>query len=231
MKKMPTEKLLGFKNEYDMVCAAQDGDKKAWLALFTNYEDLLMSQLYNVKGLSRQELKSEAVDVFAQEVTKFDRHKVSSENSYSLFSWLWCRVLNRVNKLIRHRKKDVHLYFEDVNAARNGYIYPEKFIKHISSDDDFSPLENQMVGIDEEIYNVYNPEKIVVSELHADDTSRVKMFYARLSQFEKEILAARRDGLTLAQVATRFCCSVTTIKNHITRVKRYASDVFQVCYA
>jgi len=227
------EKLLNFKNEYEMTCAAQNGDSRAWMALFNHYEDLLMSQLYNVKGLTRQELKSEAVDVFAQEIIKFDKAKVKSENSYSLFSWLWCRVLNRTNKLIRKRKKDVHLYFEDVNAAKDGFIYPEKTTKYLNtnSDDDLSPLESQMVGVNEEVYTTYNPEKLTVTKLQASDTERVKAFYAKLSQFEKDILIARRNGLTLAQVATKFCCSVTTIKNHIVRVKKHASDVFQICYA
>jgi len=226
---MTKETLKGFSNEYEMICAAQDGNRLAWLTLFKHYENLLMSQLYNVKGLSRQERMSEAADVFAGEVIKFDRQKVKQIESCSLFAWLWCRVINRTHKLIRQRKKEVHLYFEDVDACGKcgaGFVFGKDVI-----DTENAPLEDSLIGTNPEIYNTYNPEKLVVENLHEDDSVRVKNFYNRLSQFERDILEARREGLTLAQVATKFCCSVSTIKNHITRAKYHANDIFQVCYA
>jgi DNA-binding NarL/FixJ family response regulator len=129
------------------------------------------------------------------------------------------------NKLIRHRKKDVHLYFEDVNAAcaTKTWVADEE--------EDSNSLVNQMIGISDEIYFTYNPEKLVVGKLHDDDTERVKAFYARLTQFEKNILEARREGMTLANVAKKFGCSVATVKNHIKAAKIYAEDIFQVSYA
>jgi len=238
MKKQKVTVNLGnFKNEFEMTCAAQDGDNAAWLALWNHYKNMMMSRLVAAKGFSRSELESEACDVFLYRLKKFNREKVTSKNSFSMFAWLYCGVLNRTNKLIRQRKKDVHLYVEDVNASRKskgGFVWPtkESYVgSYTTSDDDKTPFEDALLGVTPEIYNVYNPEKLVVDSLHEDDTVRVKNFYNKLSQFERDILEARRDGLTLAQVATKFCCSISTIKTHITRAKRYANDVFQVCYA
>ena len=117
MQKLTVKELQGFRSEFEMTCAAQDGDGNAWLALWTHYRRMMMSQLIAVRGLSHIELESEAIEVFALKLTSFDRKKVSSEKAFSMFSWLWCAVLNRTDKLIRQRKKDVHLYFENVNPA------------------------------------------------------------------------------------------------------------------
>ena len=235
MRRMIEKDLQGFRSEFEMTCAAQDGDGRAWLLLYNHYKTMMMSQLIAVRGFTREELESEAIDVFAHKLESFNRGKVSSEKAYSMFSWLWCAVLNRTNQLIRQRKRDVHLYFEDVNAGDDrdgisaGCYYTKGYLSN--NFEDLNPLQNQMLGINDEIYSIYNPEKIVVERLHDNDTDRVKAFYAKLTQFQRDILAARREGLTLAQISKRFCCSVTTIKNHILKAKRRAGDIFQVCYA
>jgi len=223
MQKLTVKELQGFRSEFEMTCAAQDGNGKAWMGLWNRYKNMMMSQLIVVKGLSREELESEAIEVFASKLEGFDRNKVSSENAFSMFSWLWCAVLNRANKLIRQRKKEVHLYFENVSLADDS---------ESGLDENESPdrLMGRM-GVNEEIYNTYNPEKLVIANLQGSDTDRVKAFYAKLSEFEKDILSARREGLTLVQVAKRFSCSTTTIKNRVKKAKRYAEDTFQVCYA
>ena len=237
MQKLREEELKGFRNEFALTCAAQDGNKEAWLILWKHYQPMMMSSLRNVKGLTWEELESEAIDVFTHKLQGYAREKVSSENAYSMHSWLWCAVLNRTNRLIRQRKRDVHLYFENVNANddRDGTLNTVHGRSHIYYYDDHAedtnPLQNQILGVNEEIYNTYSPEKLVVEKLKANDTDRVKTFYAKLSQFDRDILEARRKGLTLAQTADRFRCSVTTIKNHIGKAKRYANDIFQVCYA
>jgi DNA-directed RNA polymerase specialized sigma24 family protein len=231
MQKMAKKELQGFQNEFEMTCAAQDGDGRAWLALWSHYKTMMMSRLIAVKGLSRDELESEACEVFAHKLGIFNREKVKSADAYSMFSWIFCGTINKTNKLIRQRKRDVHLYFEDVNAAedRDGII--DFQLSGSNGWDDVTPLTDQMLGVNDEIYSTYGPEKLVVEGLHDDDTERVKAFYAKLTQFEKNILEARREGLTLADVAKKFCCSITTVKNHIRVAKTYAEDVFQVCYA
>ena len=234
MQKMTTEELAGYRSEFAMTCAAQDGDGKAWLALWNHYKTMMMSRLIAVRGFSRDELESEACEVFAHKLELFKREKVSSENAFSMHSWLFCAVTNQTNKLIRQRKKEVHTYFENVNAADDRDGTPCRASGKTFWFDDYEdtdPLQSQMPGANDAIYTVYNTERMVVEGLHDDDTDRVKTFYARLSQFERDILDARREGLTLADVAKRFACSITTIKNHIRQAKQHAEDVFQVCYA
>jgi DNA-binding NarL/FixJ family response regulator len=82
-----------------------------------------------------------------------------------------------------------------------------------------------------EIFNYYNPERIVVDSLRDNDTERVKAFYAKLTDFERGILECRREGLTLAKIADRFKCHVTTVKLHLKKAKEIASMEFQVAYA
>jgi RNA polymerase sigma factor (sigma-70 family) len=231
MQKLTTKELQGFQNEFEMTCAAQDGDGRAWLALWNHYQAMMMSRLIAAKGLAREELESEACEVFAYKLSLFDRTKVKSETAFSMFSWLFCAAVNKTNKLIRQRKKDVHLYFEKVNAASGDQNETLAKIYLYEEEEPEDSLQNQMRGINDDVYSTYSPEKMVVESLHEDDTERVKAFYVKLTQFEKDILEARREGLTLAQVAKKFCCSVTTVKNHVQRAKRYADDIFQVCYA
>jgi DNA-directed RNA polymerase specialized sigma24 family protein len=225
MQKLTEKELQGFRNEFDLTCAAQDGNGKAWLALWNHYKAMMMSRLIAVKGLSHDELESEACEVFAHKLEIFKRGKVTSEDAYSMFSWLYCGTMNATDKLIRQREQDVHLYFEDVNAA---FSTEDKGTTDEGDGPDF--LVDQMIGISDEIYNVYNPERLVVEKLHESDTVRVKAFYARLTQFERNVLESRQEGLTLSNIAKKFCCSVTTVKNHIQVAKQYAEDIFQVCY-
>jgi DNA-directed RNA polymerase specialized sigma24 family protein len=229
MQKMTADELQGFRSEFEMTCAAQDGNGKAWMQLWNRYKGMMMSRLTSAKGFSGGELESEALEVFAYKLRLFDRSKVSSEDNFSMFSWLFCAVVNRTNKLIRQRKKDVHLYFENVNAAADQNENADTF--YYDESENPNSLQSLMLGVNEDIYFAYNPERLVVAGLHEDDTERVKAFYARLTQFEKNILDARREGQTLAQVAKKFCCSVTTVKNHIRTAKQYAEEIFQISYA
>jgi len=229
MQKLSVTELNGFQNEFEMTCAAQDGNGLAWMSLWNHYKPLMMSRLTAVKGLTRSELESEACETFAYKLGKFNRAKVTSESAFSMFAWLYCAVINKTNKLIRSRKKDVHLYFEDVNASLD--LDGSSVFNIDDSDEDNLPFHNQMFGINKDIYSVYNPEKLVVENLQANDSDRVKAFYTKLTQLDRDILAARREGLTLADVAKKFCCSITTIKNRIRKAKMYASDIFEVCYA
>jgi len=80
-------------------------------------------------------------------------------------------------------------------------------------------------------YRYYNHERIVVDSLQDNDTGRAKAFYVRLSDFERGILECRREGLTLAKIADKFKCHVTTVKLHLKKAKEIASMEFQVAYA
>ena len=232
MRRLTTEELQGFGSEFEMTCSAQDGNGKAWMALWTLYKNMMMSKLIAVKGLTRIELESEALEVFADQLKRFDREKVSSETAYSMHSWLWCKVINRTSKLIRQRKRDVHLYFEEVNAnSDSDSVGVASFNTGICIDgDDPLPGCNQMIGVNDEIYNTYAPEKMAIESLRGDDTQRVKAFYSKLTPFQRNILDARRQGMTLAEVAKRMRCSLSTIKKHVRQAKMCAEDVFQICY-
>jgi DNA-directed RNA polymerase specialized sigma24 family protein len=118
---MLTKKELGgFPNEYEAAIAAQDGNGEAWMLLWKHYRTMLMSRIRHVKGFSNEELESEAIVLFAHKLGIFDRSKVTKPEGYSLHSWLFLGATNLNNKLIRQRKREVHLYNEQVSAAHTG---------------------------------------------------------------------------------------------------------------
>jgi DNA-binding NarL/FixJ family response regulator len=86
-------------------------------------------------------------------------------------------------------------------------------------------------AVNPEVFSYFNPERMVIDSLRDDDTERVKTFYAKLTDFERGILECRREGLTLAKIADKFKCHVTTVKLHLKKAKQIASMEFQVAYA
>jgi DNA-directed RNA polymerase specialized sigma24 family protein len=109
-----------FPNEYEAVKAAQDGNGEAWMLLWHHYKPLLLSRICHAKGFSAEELESEAIVLFAHKLDLFDRNKVTKPEGYSMHSWLFLGATSLNNKLIRQRKREVHLYNEQVSAAHNG---------------------------------------------------------------------------------------------------------------
>jgi DNA-directed RNA polymerase specialized sigma24 family protein len=118
--KIPKEKLGGYPNEYEAAKAAQDGNSKAWMLLWKHYKPMLLSMIRHAKGFSSEELESEAIVLFAHKLGIFDRDKVTNPEGYSMHSWLFLGATNLNNKLIRQRKREVHLYNEQVSAAHSG---------------------------------------------------------------------------------------------------------------
>lgn len=121
---MLTKQELGdqYPNEFEAAKAAQDGDSKAWTFLWKHYRPMMMSRIRHVKGFSIEELESEAIVLFAYKLKLFDRNKVTRPEGYSLHSWLFLGAINLNNKLIRQRKKEVHLYNEQVSDAGGVFL-------------------------------------------------------------------------------------------------------------
>ena len=65
-------------------------------------------------------------------------------------------------------------------------------------------MENRKEG-ETYTFDVYNPEKLVISQEEPLDL-KVKLFYAKLSAFEKALLEKRRAGLKLQEIADEFNC-------------------------
>jgi hypothetical protein len=119
--KLTKKDLKGrYSNEFEAAKAAQDGNSEAWMILWEHYRTMLMAQIRHVRGFSNEELESEAVVLFAHKLEIFDRDKVTKPEDYSMHSWLFLGAVNLNNKLIRQRKREVHLYNEQVSAARDG---------------------------------------------------------------------------------------------------------------
>lgn len=211
------KKVLGeFDNEFEMVCAAHNGNGDAWMRLWEHYKGLMMSRIKAVQGMTREERESEAAEVFARKVFNFDKTKVNDPKTFSLFAWIYCASISHTHKLIRQSKRNMHLYgISDTALGDEGDI-------------DEMEVGERMVGIDDTIYTRYSPERIIFEEAREDDTERIKEFNAKLTDFQKDILEIRRKGMTLAQTASTLHCSVTTVKNNIREAKEIAFKVFGI---
>lgn len=228
MDKLSKSVLGKFANEYEMVCAAHDGDADAWMGLFNHYIRLMMSRLFNVKGYTREELQSEAAYVLGDIIEKFDKTKIAEAEKFSLAVSVYRRSVNKTNALIRLRKRETHLYCENVNASHSGGGQYTEF--YADDDEEAFEIGSRMIGINDDIYYTYNPERLLFESLKESDSKRVKKLYARISEFERRILECRRAGKTLAQTAEILCTSVTTVKSHINKIKKIASEIFEVDY-
>jgi DNA-directed RNA polymerase specialized sigma24 family protein len=120
MQMLTEEKLGGYPNEFEAAKAAQDGNSEAWMLLWKHYKPLLMSRIRHARGFTNKELESEAIVLFAHKLEIFDRNKVTKPEGYSMHSWLFLGAINLNNRLIRQRKREVHLYNEQVSAAHSG---------------------------------------------------------------------------------------------------------------
>jgi hypothetical protein len=119
--KLTEKDLRGlYPNEFEAAKAAQDGSGEAWMLLWKHYRPMLMSRICHAKGFTSEEFESEAIELFAHKLEIFNRNKVTDPEKYSMHSWLFLGAVNLNNKLIRQRKREVHLYNEQVSAARNG---------------------------------------------------------------------------------------------------------------
>jgi DNA-directed RNA polymerase specialized sigma24 family protein len=185
-----------FPNEYEAAKAAQDGNDDAWMLLWGHYRPMLISRICHAKGFTSEELESEAIALFAHKLELFDRDKVTNPEGYSMHSWLFLGAVNLNSKLIRQRKKEVHLYNEQVSAVNGGGggllepLYAEGTDAMEKDEEDFigSEAANFQRAVNQDIFNYYNPERIVVESLHEDDAERVKAFYAKLTDFERSTL-------------------------------------------
>ena len=110
------EELGSYGNEFEVTKAAQSGDQKAWMILWKHYKKLILSKTRHVKGFSNEELESEAIVLFTDKLRLFNPDKVKKPEGYSMYSWLYLGAINLTNKLIRQRKREVHLYNEQISA-------------------------------------------------------------------------------------------------------------------
>lgn len=206
--------------EFELAVKAKAGDKEALEALWGKYRNVCMSILYKVAHMENEDLECEAYIVFAHKLFDlFDPSKIGVNPENWTFSFMVIGGMKNLrSRLINESKK----YNENVKMS---YIEGENEEDENQMQDS---INYKLYGPD--IYNTYNPEKLVIdSEKNLED--RVRIFYSRLSTFEKNVLVERRAGLKLQQIAEKLGCSLSKVKTHLKIAKEVASQVFEVAFA
>ena len=206
--------------EYELAVQAQQGDHNATMALWNKYKPVSMSILKKVAHLTSEELESEVFMVFHHKLFDlFDPAKIGCKPENWTFSFMVVGGMKNLrSKLINQSKK--------YNSVMSGVYYTEQ-----NDGDESAPQDRinyRLYGA--AVHETYNPERLIIA---AEDpvSSRVERFYAKLSAFEKAVLAERRAGFKLQQIADKFSCSLSKVKSHLRRAKEIASQEFEVMYA
>lgn len=212
------------KTEFELACGAKAGNQEDLMTLWSMYKNVCMGILYKVAHLENAELESEAFIVFHHKLFDlFDPNKIGCKPENWSFSFMVTGGMKNLrSKLINESKR----YNEAVKLS---------YVESDDEEDTQSVSQSSQDRINYQLYgahtfNVYNPEKLVISQEEPMDM-RVKSFYAKLSAFEKALLEKRRAGLKLQEIADEFNCSLSKVKSHLKYAKEVASQVFEVAYA
>lgn len=211
------------KTEFELAVGAKAGNQEDLMTLWSKYKNVCMGILYKVAHLENTELESEAFIVFHHKLFDlFDPNKIGCKPESWTFSFMVTGGMKNLrSKLINESKR--------YNAAvKLSYIESDEEDTQSVSQSSQDSINFKLYG--EHAFDVYNPEKLVISQEETMD-SRVKRFYAKLSAFDKALLEKRRAGRKLQEIADEFNCSLSKVKSHLKYAREVASQVFEVAYA
>lgn len=204
-------------NEYQLTVAAKYGDQDAWVKLWSTYRNPMMAQLRCVIGLSKEDRESEAYTLFAHKLEIFDPAKVNVSPSSFSFGYMAINgAKNLRDRLVNESRADDAL--ED-----NEYL-------EIGGEDE-SGATRSASKIREYETMKYSVETLVFRDPKEDMTVRVKRFYDRLNDFQKDVLRLRRAGFKLQEIADELGCSLSRVKDNLSKAKFLANDVFDIAFA
>jgi hypothetical protein len=212
--------------EFDVVFLAKAKDKMAVEWLWEQYKGGMTSILRYVKHLTAEEQESEAFLVLEEILEYFDPDTVytawvqaGKDISLWKLSWLFSRRLfSRRNTLIQ----------QSINLNKMERAYTEGYLDRPG---DGRAVPTASTGLPLHIGRKYNPEELVVESFKRPLEEREAEFTARLNPYQKEILAYRRKGLTLKQIARKTEVKTGRVRYQLNRAKALAREIFEVEYA
>ena len=203
--------------DYQNAVAAQDGNKNAELELWNKYKGVCLGILRKVQGMEAGDKESEAYLLFHHKLYDlFDRNKIEVSPESWTFSYMvigGCKNLR--SKLIRQSQRDQEFC---------NFSYVEGGGEDILQD----TLNMDVYGA--HTFDQYNTEEIAIRNT-VPLSGRVKRFYAKLTAQEKLILAKRRAGMLLREIADELDCSVSTVKLRIQRARQIANQEILLNFA
>jgi DNA-directed RNA polymerase specialized sigma24 family protein len=76
------------------------------------------------------------------------------------------------------------------------------------------------------VFDSNNPANIVIKDTENELLKKERLFYTKLSDFQKQVLEMRREGKTYKEIGNIFGCSDSRIKRHCADAKNIAAKIF-----
>jgi RNA polymerase sigma factor (sigma-70 family) len=210
------------KSEFELCVAAKNGDASANIQLWKRYQPVAVSMLRHVPEMTVEEKLSEAYMLFLHKLDLFNPQKVLEARNPDTFTFSYMMtgaLKNLRDKFFRAGKRELRNIswtpFDDNQETDCPYKFTE-----------FAPYHQRKEYINNELFDTYSPENSVFCDSDKKLNEKTKRFYAKLSEFQRDILNLRKEGMTLKEIGSKLHCSVTTVKTHILEAKREAANIF-----
>jgi RNA polymerase sigma factor (sigma-70 family) len=210
------------KSEFELCLAAKNGDTLANIQLWKRYQPVAVSMLRNLPEMTVEEKVSEAYMLFLYKLELFDPQKVLEARSPDTFTFSYMMtgaLKNLRDKLFRAGKRELRNIswtpFDDSQETD----FPYKFTE-------FTPYHQRKEYINNERFDTYSPENNIFCSSDKKLDEKAKRFYGALSEFQRDILDLRKEGMALKEIGSKLHCSPTTVKAHIRQAKRKAAEIF-----
>jgi hypothetical protein len=215
-------------SEFDLTVRAKNGDPSANLELWERYRPVAISILKPVPGLSFEEKISEAYMIFIHKLEIFNPDKVLAVRNPDTFTFSYMVIggfKNLKKSLISKWKvHNSNVSFNPLNDDTSDYYGSDKEYPFIVANKGEFYLLTEKINID--LFNLNNPINILTKNSENELLKKEKLFYAKLSDFQKKILEMRREEKTYQEICNILACSYTKIKHHYAKAKSIADKIF-----
>lgn len=206
-------------NDFELAVAAKNANANAWMELWGRYRKPMMGIIARVKGMTQDEICSEAYELFAHKLNLFDATKVKVNPAAFTFSFMVVQgAKNRRTRLINESK-------------RNDYLSDNEYTEAAPTLSDKKLTVTHATRLPEWEATKYSAETLYVRSNEDTETARINRLYKNLSSFQKDALRLRRAGYKLREIAEMLDCSISKVKVNIRDAKLVASEIFEVAYA
>jgi DNA-directed RNA polymerase specialized sigma24 family protein len=216
-------------SEFNLTVRAKNGDASANLELWERYKPVAISLLKYVRGLSFEEKISEAYMIFIHKLEIFNPDKVLAVRDPNTFTFSYMVIggfKNLKRKLITEWKKyNGNVSFNPLNDEMSEYYGFDKEYPFIVADKKgkyFIITERAST----DLFDLNNPLNALTKSNERELQKKERLFYTRLSDFQKKILEMRREGKTYQEIGNVYGCSSTKIKKHYAEAKGIANKIF-----
>jgi hypothetical protein len=215
-------------SEFNLTVRAKNGDASANIELWERYRPVAISILKPVRGLSFEEKISEAYMIFLHKLEIFNPDKVLSvrDPDTFTFSYMMTGALKNLKAKLAFRYKDHnnHVSFLPFDEDGDNYGANKEYPYLVIEKGGFYFVKDKM-NIDALDSN--NPANILLTkETEKELPKKERLFYTKISDFQKKVLEMRREGKTFKEISNILGYSLSWVRKNYYQAKDIANRVF-----